>query len=101
VTEQQQGKTTFHVALIGGPLNAHRHDAHVERTIDVNSDEPPRVITATPAGLFFDLAVPKDVGRYGKVDEDSRIAGIVGELPDHPDAFYEWQTGNPIANPPA
>jgi hypothetical protein len=45
--------------------------------------------------------VPKDVGRYGKVDEDSRIAGIVGELPDHPDAFYEWQTGNPIANPPA
>lgn len=88
-------KTTFHVALIGGPLNAHQADEHVERAIEVDGAAPPGNIRATPARLLFDVPGPPTVGRYEKVDFDERIAGIVGDLPAQPDAFYEWQAGTP------
>lgn len=73
------------IALVGGPMNAHVEDEIIERTIHrVDQAGLPQRITATPAGLFFDLDVPDDVGRYER--DDDRVL----DLPVQPEAVYVW-----------
>lgn len=76
---------THTIALIGGPLNAHVDGEHVCRTIDrIDEEGLPERITATPVGLFFDLDVPANVGRYER-DPEGRT-----EDPVQPEAVYRW-----------
>lgn len=73
------------IALVGGPLNAHMDGEHVMRSIDrIDEEGLPEVITATPAGLFFDLEVPDTVGRYERDHE------LLVDVPVAPAAVYVW-----------
>lgn len=77
---------THTIALVGGPMNAHVEGEHVLRTIDrIEEEGLPDRVTATPAGMFFDLDVPTGVGRYER-DEDREL-----DLPaSQPEAVYVW-----------
>jgi hypothetical protein len=79
------------VALVGGPLNGHDDDGVVLRALDQGvgtmspPTEPPERITATPAGLFYDLNVPTGVGRYERWRGERKVDETVTV-----DATYVW-----------